>query len=468
MPDPNPSLIEAARCRPWFRLALPGTLEARFTETTRTSSGAYLQSWLLVFLVFNVLSLKLDFDVFGPERFAVPALLTLGVFVPVGLIAIIALHGTPTATRQATVVTVTALVDMIVVLNSAEIAPPIHADTYRILAVIVPLVVGMIAPLSFRHCLVFCGSAFVLYVGYVIGFVLPQNEPTGLPLLIASLVLVPLKLAYSREWTSKETFLLTLEKARRDADLADANARLTILSETDPLTGLANRRAATAALQAGWARARDAGGWAAVALIDIDNFKRLNDSAGHLEGDRCLQCVADALKIVAEASGAHVARYGGEEFIVHMPGAEPDTARAIGERLRAAVADMAYPHPDLPIRDLPIGDLPIGDLPAGVLPAGNAPRRGRPDEGSPAGAYVTVSVGVAAAHGGVGALGIGASDLLKSADDALYRAKRGGRNRVEALSLTPDPANSDQRPPIKRAGGASPRDIPAASSRSGP
>lgn len=408
MHDVNPSLIEAARSRPWYRLALPGPLEAGFAETVRISSGAYLQSWLVVFILFNVLSLKLDFDVFGPERVVVPALLTLGVFLPLTIAAIMALHGTPTTVRQATVVTSVALVDMAIVLNSAEIAPPSHADTYRILAVIVPLVVGMIAPLSFRHCLVFCGTAFVLYVGYVTYLVLPRNEPTGLPLLIASLVLVPLKLAYSREWTRKETFLLTLEKARRDADLAEANARLLILSETDALTGLANRRAFTVELQAGWALACANDAWSAVALIDIDAFKRLNDTAGHPEGDRCLQHVAGVLKAAAEAQGAHIARYGGEEFIVRMPRAEPETAWAIAESLRVAVARMAYPHPGL------------GET-----------------------ASVTISVGVTAAHGSLGALGVSAGDFLKSADDALYRAKRAGRNRVEAALLAPAPANSD-------------------------
>lgn len=409
MPDPNVRMIEAALRRPWFRLRLPGPLEDAFRDGTRVSPGGYLQSWLLVFIAFNVLSLKMDFDVFGPELFARPAVLTLGVFVPVTLCGIFALHGTPSATRQATVVTGTALVDMAVVLSSAQIAPPDHADSYRILAVVVPLVVGMIAPLSFRHCLVFCGTAFALYVTYVIIFVMHAEAPTGLPLLIASLVLVPIKLAYSREWTMKETFLLTREKARRDAELAEANARLTILSETDSLTGLANRRSFMSNLRAGWSYACTSGDWMAVALIDIDAFKRLNDSAGHLEGDSCLQQVAAVLRQAAEAEGAGIARYGGEEFGVWMPAADPDQARRIGERLRAAVAGLSHPHPGL--HD---------------------------------GAHVTVSIGVAAAHGGGAALGLSVSDVLKAADDALYRAKHAGRNRVEGTALSPASANSDR------------------------
>ncbi|KQP42819.1 desulfoferrodoxin [Methylobacterium sp. Leaf104] len=411
MPESTPSLIEAARQRPWYRLRLPADLESRFAETTRRSRATYIQSWLLVFMVFNVISLKMDFDQFGPDRFAVPAFLTLGVFLPSGLLAILALHGLTSARRQAGIVAGIALLDMAIVLNSARIAPAAHADTYLILAVIVPMAVGMIAPLSFRHSLVLCGSAFGLYATYVVGFVLPRSEATGLPLLIAGLTLVPIKLAYSREWTCKEAFLLTLEKSARDVDLAAANARLTILSETDSLTGLRNRRSATARLQTGWAEASHEGGWVMLALIDIDAFKRLNDTAGHPAGDRCLRQVAQALETEAALHGAQLARYGGEEFILFLSGVEPVRATAIGESLRRAIERLAYPHPGLPD-----------------------------------GAYVTVSIGVAAAHGSLGALGIGAADLLKAADDALYCAKRGGRNRVESARLSPASANSDLVP----------------------
>ncbi|KQO74515.1 GGDEF domain-containing protein [Methylobacterium sp. Leaf88] len=408
MSETNSSLIEAARRRPWHRLRLPRDLEAQFTETTRWSRATYIQSWLLIFIVFNVLSLKMDFDLLGPEQFVVPAFLTLGVFLPAGFAAITALRGITSARRQAGIVIGISVLDMVIVLNSARIAPRTHADTYLILAVIVPMVVGMIAPLSFRHSLVLCGSAFCLYAAYAVAFVLPRSEATGLPLLIASLTLVPIKLAYTREWTRKEAFLLTLEKSARDVDLAAANARLTVLSETDSLTGLRNRRSATAQVQAGWGEACAGGAWATLVLIDIDAFKRLNDTAGHPEGDRCLRQVAEALATAAARHGAQAARYGGEEFIVFRPGADPSEAARIGESLRLAIQALAYPHPALPD-----------------------------------GACITVSIGVATAHGSLGTPAITAADLLKAADDALYRAKRGGRNRVESTILAPASAASE-------------------------
>ncbi len=101
--------------QPWYRLRLPKDLEAQFTETTRWSRATYIQSWLLIFIVFNVLSLKMDFDLFGPEQFGVPAFLTLGVFLPAGLAAIAALHGITSARRQAGIVIGISVLDMVIV-----------------------------------------------------------------------------------------------------------------------------------------------------------------------------------------------------------------------------------------------------------------------------------------------------------------------------------------------------------------
>ena len=189
--------------------------------------------------------------------------------------------------------------------------------------------------------------------------------------------------------------------------LARANARLTVLSETDSLTALSNRRHFTERLGAAWGLAGEQDGWLGVILIDIDHFKRLNDTAGHAEGDRCLVAVAAALQTSVEAWGGLAARYGGEEFAVLLPGADPVEARAVGEVVRAAVADLAIRHPGL---------------------VANRP--------------VTVSVGVTAARGRTRDFGIQVSDLLKAADFALYAAKNEGRNRVESFL----PAANANRP----------------------
>lgn len=405
-----PSPIETGLCRPWYRLRLPEPLEATFHGQAQPPSGRYLQSWLLIFIVLNILSVKVDLDLFGAEAFAVPAWLTLGVFIPLALAFIVALRGRPSPFRQSAAVMATGLTDMAIVLNSARIVPPEHTDTYLILAAIVPLVAGLIAPMSFRHCLWFCGASFALYVLFVLGFEVGGADKSGILTLVASLILVPLKLSYSREWETKRSFLLGLLEQRQAEALAQANARLTILSETDPLTGVANRRLFAERLEQGWVQACSDRAWLGLVLIDIDRFKRLNDTAGHAEGDRCLVQVADALRAPVEARGGLIARYGGEEFVALLPDTAPEAVIAVGEQLRAAVAGLALPHPGLAT-----------------------------------GAWVSVSVGVTASHGATRAAGVGSADLLRAADEALYAAKRRGRDRVEAAVALPQRVRASER-----------------------
>lgn len=401
--------IEAGLTRPWYRLRLPDGLEAQYRAETSRQSGFTLQSWLAVFAVFNVLSLVLDRDVFGPDEFVVPLALTLGVFCPVALAAIVVLRGRPSTVRITGAALATALVDIVVVLNSARLAPASHADVYVIIATIVPLVVGLITPLPFRHGLWFCGASLVVYGGLVVAFGLCTPDHNGLPLLVAGLILVPLKLSYSREWEARKTFLIGLRVTLQAEALARANARLTILSETDGLTALANRRHFGERLEEAWHRAGQSDAWLGVILVDIDHFKLLNDTVGHTEGDRCLIAVAAALRGAVEARGGLAARYGGEEFVALLPEADRAAAQAAGEAMRAAVAALAIRHPGLP-----------------------------------AGAAVSVSVGVTAARGRTGDLGIYATDLLKAADFALYAAKNEGRDRVESFM----PAANANRPAV--------------------
>jgi diguanylate cyclase (GGDEF)-like protein len=178
--------------------------------------------------------------------------------------------------------------------------------------------------------------------------------------------------------------------AERTEALAEANRRLEVLSITDPLTELPNRRRLTEVLDAEWRRAGQARGLIAVAMIDIDQFKAYNDHYGHPAGDRCLRLVAEALKNSIRDTDM-VARYGGEEFAVILPGADAAVACTVAERIRDGVAGLRAPH-----------------------------------ERTECG-HVTVSIGVAAAR----ALGDGTpQQLVDAADERLYQAKRGGRNRV--------------------------------------
>jgi two-component system cell cycle response regulator len=162
---------------------------------------------------------------------------------------------------------------------------------------------------------------------------------------------------------------------------------------TDPLTGLYNQRYLMRHLR-GLMTTSQAGG-IAVMMADVDHFKAVNDRYGHSTGDRALKAVADTLRGRTRVFDS-IARYGGEEFVVVMPGAGPQDALAAAERLRAAIEQMPFSPTD------------------GVLHA------------------LTISIGVACSSG----RSHNAELLLQAADQAMYRAKRAGRNRVE-LAVSP-------------------------------
>ena len=178
--------------------------------------------------------------------------------------------------------------------------------------------------------------------------------------------------------------IVELQKA-----LLASNRRLEELSLTDPLTGLANRRAFEAELAERFELARRYGRPLALAMIDVDKFKKINDAYGHPVGDAVLRRIAEVLRRETRQTDV-AARFGGEEFVVLLPQAELLEALQFADKIRAAVAAEN-----------------MGD--------GLPPR-------------VTISIGVASTGQSHFAT---PADLLRAADDALYRAKERGRNRVE-------------------------------------
>ncbi|GLY98565.1 serine/threonine protein kinase [Actinoplanes sp. NBRC 103695] len=176
--------------------------------------------------------------------------------------------------------------------------------------------------------------------------------------------------------------------AERTNALATANRRLELLSSTDPLTGLANRRQLSGMLEREW-RARPGAEISAI-ILDVDHFKQFNDEYGHLAGDDCLRLVGEALNRHVRG-GDLLARYGGEEFVVVLPGCDLTLAAQVGDRLRQAVVELDLPH-----------------------------------AGSPFG-VVTISGGCAATTPNDASR---PDDLLGQADIQLYRAKHDGRNTV--------------------------------------
>jgi diguanylate cyclase (GGDEF)-like protein len=181
--------------------------------------------------------------------------------------------------------------------------------------------------------------------------------------------------------------------AERTEALAEANRQLEVLSISDSLTGLANRRRFDTMLEREWRRAARDGTSLGLVMIDVDHFKRFNDRYGHLRGDHCLRAVAQALQASVRQDVDLVARYGGEEFAMILPGADASFAEAIAARGLAAIIGLQQPHATSPF------------------------------------GQVTISLGVAAMLPDQAG---GAERLIEAADAALYRAKQTGRNQVAA------------------------------------
>ena len=177
----------------------------------------------------------------------------------------------------------------------------------------------------------------------------------------------------------------------RTRELRDANQRLASLSVTDPLTGLANRRALDDYLAHEWQRANRDQSPLTVLLLDVDNFKRLNDTWGHQIGDQCLRELAKIMTAYFKRPADLVARYGGEEFAVVLPNTDAGVVEQ-ANRFREAVAAHVI-------------DIGGGEV-----------------------LRITISGGIATL---VPAINQAPRDLLKCADQALYEAKGAGRNRIE-------------------------------------
>jgi diguanylate cyclase (GGDEF)-like protein len=170
--------------------------------------------------------------------------------------------------------------------------------------------------------------------------------------------------------------------AERTQELASANARLEKMAHLDGLTGIANRRRLDEYLTTIWNQSRERDRPLAVIVIDVDHFKKFNDTHGHLAGDELLKNLVPQLLHCLRRTEDLIARYGGEEFLAILPGADTIIANKVAEAMREAV------------------------------------------EQSELGATVSIGVASAIPNGG------DAAELVQAADRALYQAKNNGRNRV--------------------------------------
>jgi len=185
--------------------------------------------------------------------------------------------------------------------------------------------------------------------------------------------------------------------AKRTAELNDAYKKLELLAYQDALTGLYNRRYFNTALDNEIRRSRRSNGLLSLLMCDVDFFKAFNDTYGHVAGDKCLQEISDILRNHFQRASDLVARYGGEEFCVILPDLNLNEIRLLAEQLRMGVMQREIRHKTSSVSD-----------------------------------FVTISIGIVT---WIPDSRCDAETLISAADQALYNAKKHGRNRVELITL---------------------------------
>ncbi len=211
--------------------------------------------------------------------------------------------------------------------------------------------------------------------------------------LLAGGVVMAVLANRSRAYHRREAELQALVAART-RELSEANELLREMSYLDPVTEIANRRRFDERLDHEWRRAIRGGSVLSLIMVDIDFFKEFNDTFGHQRGDECLHAVAHALADGLPRAGDSVARYGGEEFAVILPLTDRSGAFKLAEALRRRIEALGIAHPASAV--------------AGV---------------------VTISCGVATVRP---TADMEPAELVRLADESLYVAKHGGRNRTAA------------------------------------
>ena len=215
-------------------------------------------------------------------------------------------------------------------------------------------------------------------------------------LSVLSILLIIWRLSiYRLKRRERELAALVNEKTN---ELQAANEELSKLADSDGLTKVGNRRFFEKSLHNEWLRCLRSGCEIALVLIDVDFFKKYNDTYGHQAGDICLKEVAAALKNSINRPGDSVSRFGGEEFAVVLGNTNNEGAGAVADRILTNIANLNIPHRSSPI----IKKITVSIGTAVILPTKNNSR----------------------------------SELFEAADQALYAAKENGRNQIVSKNIS--------------------------------
>jgi diguanylate cyclase (GGDEF)-like protein len=363
--------------RGFAKLRFNGLLEKEFRDfyVAQNLPRARLSALIALILALVVTCIDL---VLGPETHGPLNALRLGVLCP--LLAVIGVAiSLPSARRYYTEVSAVGVTLVGFVVTYITHVAALQGASYVLAGlVMVILYACLFLGLLFNLAIGIAGLlvATHLVMGLVLG--MPYNELFYMAAILGTAATIGGICSYNLEYALRTNFLET--------------RLLNELAERDGLTGLYNRRIFDDFIRRVWRQSRREDVALEIIFVDIDYFKIYNDLYGHQAGDDCLKKVASSIARCAKRPFDFSARYGGEEFVLVLYGPPEDYARSLPEQIRRDVMELAIPH-----------------------------------AGADSAKCVTVSVGVALARAGSDRSLNGA---IQSADEALYQAKREGRNRV--------------------------------------
>lgn len=380
-------------CWPTF----PGTLEDRFEQDT--SERRCKRLWLEGLIAIALFDLFLFADYFNSqENFRRALVVRLFIVTPICVVVNASMLQKPSkSVREFSIAFASSIAGLTQFFIEANRSTA--ASAYVQLAVLaVILFTNVVMRLQFPYAV---GTSIVMLAGDWLFLRLDkmqthQEKVFGAAMMIA-ITAITVVANYSACREERLNYLLNIRDDLMVKDLHLLNAQLLRRSESDALTGLANRHSFDMQFEELWKRARVSGTALSVIVVDVDNFKQLNDRYGHLYGDEVLRRIASLLQQALRAKDDFAARFGGEEFVILLPATHQAAAVQVAERLCKMVELAGFPPLDST-------DMPYT-----------------------ANTVATVSCGVATAYPTARDV---PEKLLEAADKAMYQAKADGRNRV--------------------------------------
>ena len=386
---PTIESIDAEIADGFRALLFQADLERRYEHDMTRQHKHHLFVASMIGLVLYDMFLINDWSMIH-DVFWTAVIFRIGIFTPIAAVGMFIIRGTFSLKASETLAGLVAVLAVGLVMGLYSISDSIYRPVYQYGPLMIMIFTVVVQRIRVRYCLPTVAAMLgVQTIAAMYSTSIDAVTFQAVCTICATVSILVVFAAYGFEHERRRSYLLSIRGQLM-------NDQLDHYGKIDPLTGLWNRRHLNAMMKTAWANAAGVPQTMAVILLDIDHFKLFNDTYGHLEGDVCLKRISLCVRKALDHYGDVVVRFGGEEFLIFIAGTDSLSAEKAAHLLRQAIHYEAIPYAAL------------GD-----------------------GQVVTASIGVATGL----APEVSATVLMRGADVALYRAKHGGRDRIETLKI---------------------------------